>query len=67
MTCACGNTARYVSETGDLTCGICPLVHGHDAIRIRDVPALLKWSRRIAGDSELRSIIGRHPGELNGA
>ena len=67
MICACGNTARYVSQTGALVCGICPIKHDEDSIRIADVPRLLKWVRcHLAGshcfdgsDDELRAIAGR--------
>ena len=67
--CDCGNEARYVSQTGELTCAICPLKRGEDSIRIADVPALLAWSRDVlaggamGGSSfeALREIIGRKP------
>lgn len=69
MTCACGNTARYIDDTGALTCGICPIKFGRDSIRFADVPALLVWARRhLAGshcfdgsDQTLRDLIGRKP------
>jgi len=44
MTCACGNAARYVSQTGELVCGTCPIKRGEDSIRISDVPRLLDWA-----------------------
>jgi len=66
MTCSCGNTARYIDETGALTCAICPLKSKRDSIRLMDVPALLSWARKYlavehATNEELRSIIGRKP------
>lgn len=69
MICSCGNTARYIDETGALTCGIRSIKAGRDSIRFADVPALLKWARRhLAGahcfdgsDDDLRTIIGRKP------
>lgn len=68
MTCACGNTARYIDSTGALTCAICPLKAGLDSIRLVDVPALLAWARRHLAaycfdgcDDTLRTIIGREP------
>jgi hypothetical protein len=66
MRCACGNEARYIDETGALVCGLCPIKHGHDSIRISDVPALLAWARKIdAGEVPTTSVsvvIGRPPG-----
>lgn len=64
MTCSCGNTARYVDETGAFTCAICPLKHHRDSIRLADVPQLLAWARRYLeqhDDADLRAIIGRKP------
>lgn len=73
MTCSCGNAARYISESGSLTCGICPIKRGEDSIRIADVPRLLAWARKyiainepedcphcwMGKTDELRAILGR--------
>ncbi len=69
MTCVCGNEARYVDESGALTCAICPIRTGVDSIKIGSVPALLFWCRQLLQDSEdigsrlvrLREIVGRLP------
>lgn len=67
--CSCGNDARYINELGELCCGVCPIAQGLDSIKLSDVPALLKWSRRVleggfmGGSSfeALRHILGRKP------
>jgi len=41
----CDNEARYIGDTGDLACGLCPLREGRDSIRISDVPKLMAWVR----------------------
>lgn len=62
MTCKCGNAARYVDQHGALTCGICPIKAGDDAVRIADVPRLLVWARSIADRyPDVLDIIGRKP------
>jgi hypothetical protein len=44
----CGeNEVRYVNEYGQTCCGICPIKHGLDSIRISDVPKLVAWARDI--------------------
>jgi hypothetical protein len=66
------NEARYIDEHGHLVCGTCPIHYGDDAIKISDVPALLKWCRQVlrggtmseSGGSSfeaLRNILGRKP------
>lgn len=40
------NDARYVSERGALVCGLCPIKHKEDSIRIEDVPKLIAWARQ---------------------
>jgi hypothetical protein len=66
--CRCGNAARYVTSSGELTCALCPLRAGQDSIRLADVPHLLAWARRYALSgfgyygalTELRAIIGKN-------
>lgn len=64
MICACGNSARYVDETGALTCALCPLRSGRDSIRITDVPALLKWCRSFIAAGERHEAQGGRPGQF---
>lgn len=74
VVCAdCGeNEARYINERGELVCGTCPIKSGDDAIKLSDVPALLKWCRQVlcggtmreSGGSSfeaLRNILGKKP------
>lgn len=74
LLCAdCGeNEARYIDEYGRHVCGTCPIKGGLDAIKISDVPALLKWCRQVlrggtmreqGGSSfqALREILGKKP------
>lgn len=62
--CKCGNEARYITEHGEFTCALCPLGDGVDSIRLSDVPALLRFARRLVNandylyDAEIREIIG---------
>jgi hypothetical protein len=72
LKCACGNTARYIDDQGEFTCGICPIKNGRDSIRISDVPQLLGWARITvaylrgqnahtpAGDS-IQATLGQRP------
>ncbi len=66
--CECGNDARYVDETGAMTCAICPLKTGQDSVRLKDVPELLRLARRLIADGtmhaavdEMRLLLGRPP------
>lgn len=70
----CNNEGRYIDEDGQLVCGICPLKLGLDSIKIKSVPALLRWCRetiRLVGFKTpdlfaLREIIGRGPEDHHG-
>lgn len=69
----CGeNEARYIDEYARFVCGTCPIKLGDDAIKLSDVPALLKWCRKVlrggtmreSGGSSfeaLRNILGKKP------
>lgn len=44
----CGeNEARYIDEYGHFVCGVCPIRLGSDAIKISDVPELIKLVRKM--------------------
>jgi hypothetical protein len=76
VNCKCGNAARYINERSELCCAICPLGENIDSIRLTDVPALLKWARRVSMDAgisielnkssidNLREIIGKGPARV---
>ena len=47
MTCGCGNAARYVTEQGQMTCALCPMLAKVNAVRITDLPAVFAMSRTL--------------------
>lgn len=46
MNCRCGNAARYITIRGEFTCAICPIKDRVDAIRLSDIPRLIRVIRR---------------------
>lgn len=63
--CKCGNSARYITARGELSCSLCPLRERVDSVRISDVPKLLAWVRGHlengwSDPEDARLIVGRN-------
>lgn len=64
MLCKCGNTARYVTQNGTLTCAICPIKDNLDSVKLATIPEFLAWARRyldfpwLGAREELAEILG---------
>lgn len=55
-TADCSNAARYINERGELCCGLCPIKHDQDSIRIADVGTLLIVARALTIQTDPRAI-----------
>lgn len=70
----CHNPARYITVDGRLMCGLCPIEHKIDAIKVNSVPDLLKLVRQMLAAEfgsargsvwadKLREIVGKDVSE----